>query len=595
MVPASQPNLRSVLRFANCMHSGEEKPSCLNCQRQGETCDYSIRLNWDGRAKKKDDDRPGSQPMSFSDAAIPPPQVSQNTPPPNALNSISPDAIPHISPPAPTSVPYNGQDMASPLVPDHMDRNQPLPPLPSFQGRQMSNVPMLDSFQAPQNMDNLSRQAMWQNGNGSMQGQNLGGLNITSGSVAMPQLAQFRQFQQMEYPSPAESGLGSPTPNGPTSVMNNSIHQTMQMPPPYQSVTSHPPSQNGPQTTAPSPSNHAKRVRLSSPHGEHPQLNRHVNRVQRASSYGPGDLDEVQRPSFQPLTPTFFPSHLSNPLTPAASSIASEDFQQRWAPPKPIPTPAVAQAQESNEVRRVSVNSLLSDDPETPPRRPSGESTSNYVPPLNLNTSNYTAPINHGTSNYVPNLTTSISNFSNTSHYSNTSNYSTTPTFSNTPTYSGVMDPTASVFGPTVDLSSPAFLHRRTDSNLTDTYGLDRGHPDLDLPRNNDTAAISGMSPSDTGSDLEGWHGQLGADYHEFGFGLQKKETVFAKGGYYATPVPIRIPKSLEPLPPTLLENPMNLLYFHHFLNHTARILVPHDCPENPFKTILPKSKSFFP
>lgn len=33
----------------------------------------------------------------------------------------------------------------------------------------------------------------------------------------------------------------------------------------------------------------------------------------------------------------------------------------------------------------------------------------------------------------------------------------------------------------------------------------------------------------------------------------------------------------------------MNLLYFHHFLNHTARILVPHDCSANPFRNILPQ------
>jgi hypothetical protein len=32
----------------------------------------------------------------------------------------------------------------------------------------------------------------------------------------------------------------------------------------------------------------------------------------------------------------------------------------------------------------------------------------------------------------------------------------------------------------------------------------------------------------------------------------------------------------------------MNLLYFHHFIYHTGRILVPHDCPENPFRTVLP-------
>ena len=35
--------------------SGEEKPRCLNCERQGETCDYSIRLNWGGHTKRNPD------------------------------------------------------------------------------------------------------------------------------------------------------------------------------------------------------------------------------------------------------------------------------------------------------------------------------------------------------------------------------------------------------------------------------------------------------------------------------------------------------------------------------------------------------------
>jgi len=75
----------------------------------------------------------------------------------------------------------------------------------------------------------------------------------------------------------------------------------------------------------------------------------------------------------------------------------------------------------------------------------------------------------------------------------------------------------------------------------------------------------------------------------EFGFGIQSKDTVFKGDGYYSKPVPVKIPRSLEPLPAPLLENRMNLLYFHHFLNHTARILVPHDCSENPFRSILPR------
>ncbi|GAW12275.1 hypothetical protein ANO14919_016380 [Xylariales sp. No.14919] len=34
---------------------GEEHPACVNCQRTGETCDYSIRLNWEGRRGKQAD------------------------------------------------------------------------------------------------------------------------------------------------------------------------------------------------------------------------------------------------------------------------------------------------------------------------------------------------------------------------------------------------------------------------------------------------------------------------------------------------------------------------------------------------------------
>ncbi|KAK2023583.1 hypothetical protein LX32DRAFT_134793 [Colletotrichum zoysiae] len=32
---------------------GEEHPTCINCQKTGETCDYSVRLNWEGRRTKR--------------------------------------------------------------------------------------------------------------------------------------------------------------------------------------------------------------------------------------------------------------------------------------------------------------------------------------------------------------------------------------------------------------------------------------------------------------------------------------------------------------------------------------------------------------
>lgn len=164
----------------------------------------------------------------------------------------------------------------------------------------------------------------------------------------------------------------------------------------------------------------------------------------------------------------------------------------------------------------------------------------------------------------------------------------------------------------------------------TTFYGIDRGLRDLDLPLNDDRNAISprvgSTSPTlsrpsfnagtttvatstaagpyggiqadenvtdDDGCFQNGVYG-LGAVVGGVGVvGVRRagSETSSSGGsGYYDRPVEIRIPKSLEPLPQKLLDNPMNLLYFHHFLNHTAKILVPHDDPRsNPFRNVLPR------
>ncbi|KAH7026532.1 fungal-specific transcription factor domain-containing protein [Microdochium trichocladiopsis] len=122
-------------------------------------------------------------------------------------------------------------------------------------------------------------------------------------------------------------------------------------------------------------------------------------------------------------------------------------------------------------------------------------------------------------------------------------------------------------------------------------YGLDRGFVDRDIGRNDDQNAISGHSPLsqrdalDTPSEFE--HDLFP---NEFGFGMQQNSPTNEANNYYSAPVPIYIARELEPLPQRLLENPMNLLYFHHFLTHTARVLVPFDDKHaNPFRTILPQ------
>ena len=335
------------------------------------------------------------------------------------------------------------------------------------------------------------------------------GVGTGQGMAAAPPM---RYQQSSSYPSPAESGLGSPRAG---SNVLNSNGQSMQMPPPLPTSNHSTYSES-----ARSPNGSNKRIKLS-PRAE--TFARNPNRIYPSSSYGPSDPDDSIRPPYQPRTPTFFPPHLSNPLTPTASSTASDDLHQKWMR---RPSPKVVQ---DNEVRRVSVNSLLSGSPEPPETRPRIIARSRTA---SVSTTS-SALIGAGTS-----------------------------------------------------------FHRRTHSaSQTETYGLDRGLPDLDLPKNNDTAAISGVSPSEH-SELDAWlNDYVDAGMTEFGFALPKRETVFAKGGYYASPVPIKIPRKLEPLPLMLLENPMNLLYFHHFLNHTARILVPHDCIENPFKTTLPQSR----
>lgn len=61
-------------------------------------------------------------------------------------------------------------------------------------------------------------------------------------------------------------------------------------------------------------------------------------------------------------------------------------------------------------------------------------------------------------------------------------------------------------------------------------------------------------------------------------------------GGHYLQFYPT-IPPKLDPLPGLLRDDRRNMMYFDHYLKHTARLLVPHDCSENPFKSILPQSK----
>lgn len=127
-------------------------------------------------------------------------------------------------------------------------------------------------------------------------------------------------------------------------------------------------------------------------------------------------------------------------------------------------------------------------------------------------------------------------------------------------------------------------------NSVTDNYGLDSGRPDQDLTFNNDHAAIDINYALDLISSRRRNEDPSQTKTSQ----PDPKPQVQFCSGYYASPVPINVPRYLSPLPSSLLENPINLMYFHHFLNHTARMLVPHNCDNNPFISVLPSSELHF-
>ncbi len=91
-------------------------------------------------------------------------------------------------------------------------------------------------------------------------------------------------------------------------------------------------------------------------------------------------------------------------------------------------------------------------------------------------------------------------------------------------------------------------------------YGIDRGFRDLDLGNNDDVNALSGSSPKMARDSLPSDSSGDDESPCEFGFGVNSSDSERDSGGYYDKPVVVRIPRSLEPLPAKLKENPMNIM-----------------------------------
>ncbi|KAL8756613.1 MAG: hypothetical protein Q9184_004449, partial [Pyrenodesmia sp. 2 TL-2023] len=485
---------------------GEEKPQCQNCERAGEGCDYSIRLNWQGRGKRKAGGT-SPEPSFFVNAPIQERQQSSDPPQDFAF------ADSHQRPPLRASE-SQGSSRSLESIEEYKRKLQFTPDEPTQQSlddasrlswidpaltnppNQTPSFPELAQKQPPRSPGRIAA---------GFPGRNNLGSHETISSYVLP---RPRDAGPTAYPSP-NSNIESPPIiqfSIPATTGAHSRHppSNAEMPPPFQG--SFPTSQaHGPsrkvQDDAAAAEYGRKRMRLSPAHESHdpPQL----LHSPQYNLFGPGgSINSMSAPS-QISNPANSPysGHFGMLPTPAPSSVTSDDAHNRSI------SRAAHAPQESAELRRLSVKSLLSDD----------------------------SPVDSG--NETPLMASTV----------------TTPTIE---------------------------------------YGIDRGFPDLDVPRNNDSAALSGASPLMARPDsLDFRLDNAGDEYFppEFGFGLYGNNSTQDQGGYYAKPVTVTIPRGLLPLPSVLQDNPMNLLYFHHFLNHTARILVPHDCSANPFRNILPQ------
>nr|POE51655.1 arginine metabolism regulation protein ii [Quercus suber] len=379
---------------------GEEHPACANCVKSGETCDYSIRLNWGGRSRKDKDGTP-----------------------------TEPGSLTFVNPPTPGDGPQHA---------DHGHEHV-------FSAQHIATAPAMRSSNG--HRSNMSTPEPGLAAEGAALDPRLR-VNNDSASPAQFLASRFTAQSAQFPPSSLWSATGKSFP-----------------------------------TSAPvaddftwSSQHSAKRVRLHSPPDSQ------STPVFTASQY----FSDTS-PASTSYTSHSIGSVVNTPVTPGSTIGSGSPFP---------PQAASLQVQETPDLRRLSVKSLLSDPLADETERP---------------------------------------------------------------------------------------LYHKTGSSRYYTYGYDHGLPDLDVPRNNDMNVVLPRSP-----DMRRVSA-AGSDVSTFSSSTDARQIVFEAGGYYAQPVAVRIPRFLEPLPAELRENQMNLLYFHHFINHTGRIMVPHDCPENPLRGVLPQ------
>ncbi|KIW03389.1 uncharacterized protein PV09_05596 [Verruconis gallopava] len=493
---APEPKRRSRTGCWPCkarkVKCGEEKPGCLNCERTGEECDYSIRLNWGGRTRNKADSfqvdsRSGTSSPSTIVFPTPEELTGHRTPSPQSHKRSSR----HIRSRSSNSH-HLGRDRSPVVDPDLR---------PSFHSHSRSQNGIADDLTRLPDIHSTLPVGLAQS-----MSSNVPRSNVTSAPADFRGFT-FRPPPPAEYPSPSASAL--PSPNFSGDLPTNDSPAAM-LPPfrtmPGLSSPARGQSASFAEETLSVPDHRPKRIRIGV-NGEASPMTGSPLLLEQSF-----DVPDTRRSPNAAMLNAYSPFN-GAPLTPGSSVASDEQLRgsAKVAAHQLPPSTANQSNQDPPDLRRLSVQSLLAEDRDIKPWKASQQSK--------------------------------------------------------------------------YPLQSVA--------EETTTYGYDLGLPDLDTPRNDDLGAILPYSPPARRESVLSYLNANGEDEWDSSpfnpFSSQSKVIAFEPGGYYANPVAIKIPFSLEPLPPKLVENKMNLLYFHHFLNHTARILVPHDCSDNPFRSVLPE------
>ena len=449
---------------------GEEKPKCLNCERQGESCDYSIRLNWEGRIKRKAGDL-------TPEPTLQQPDVKHETSSPEKL-TVYHSSGPEIDPEGPDMERSHSHDLryGSGKREESVD---------SSSKRLRSSPPTWETPETDERHSKRMRETFGESRYGSLSTSPppLPTIESRSQNLAGQEHSTLSNAKSIQT---ASSNLMLPPLNPP---IRTDRHMSPCHLASYPDMTS-----MGVLVAVPPAEGEGSWIR---------SRKAKISTCRLASYSDSTDVTEVRK--YEPADGFIHwppPSHAGDAIL---YSAREGSFGQLFTPSTTSPV----------------LGTPLSTSP--------GHSSRSSVPPLPLMTSMADDPRRLSVNSLL-------------------------------------LSPTRLEF-----------------ANQAETYGIDRGSPDLDIPKNDDNTVLEYTTPASKHSSISEVAGTSLETY--------VINSGHNAGEYYANSIPVTISRILEPLPTVLLESQMNMLYFHHFLNHTAKILVPHDCEDNPFRIILPQSK----